>query len=82
MFLNIDQENKRSMNFFFIRSKVDARYQSDIILAISKKHNHQIIIIKILRIKYFNNVYFFAIRIAIIIIIIFTTMFLYVLHFD
>ena len=58
------------------------RCQNDVILAISKKHNYKIIIIKVLRVKHFDNVYPFAIRIAIIIVIMFITMFLCVLHFD
>ena len=48
------------MNLFFVYSKIDAKCQSDIILAISKKHNRRIIIIKMLRVKYFDNVYLFT----------------------
>ena len=49
------------MSFFFIYSKIDARYRNDIIFVILKKYNHRTIIIKMLRIKHFNNIYFFAI---------------------
>ena len=49
------------MSLFFIYLKIDAKYRSDIILAILKKYNHRIIIIKMLRVKYFDNVYLFAI---------------------
>ena len=47
-----------------------------------EKYNYRIIIIKMLYIKYFNNVYLFAIRFAIIFIIIFITIFSCVLYFD
>ena len=49
------------MNLFFIYLKVDARYRSDIIFTILKKYNRRIIIIEMLRVKHFNNAYFFAI---------------------
>ena len=48
------------MNLFFIYSKINIKYRNDVILAISKKYNHRIIIIKMLRIKHFNNIYFFT----------------------
>ena len=70
------------MSFFFIYSKINARCRNDIIFIISKEYNRRIIIIKMLRVKHFDNVYLFAIWFAIIIIIIFATIFLYVLHFD
>ena len=56
--------------------------RDDIIFVILKKYNYLIIINKILRIKYFNNINFFTIYIAIIIVVIFTTIFSYILYFD